>query len=182
MCFLGFFFVFVLTIHIQDVGRPYQMGAFESVRLSYPVRIERAWENREVSSWPARKSPLAGTNKVRVRRQHSSFVRFRCKSLFSCTHLAVLYLLTFFFYCYKKARNSQKPAVTLLPKDWSRYVNHYSKALQGAVKNFKEKQKLSKIHYIWRLMYHKLLAKDGLGQVVQLHTCMYVLKFMLVVC
>ncbi len=42
------FYVFVavvvlfFTIRIQDVGRPYQMGAFESVRLSYPVRIERA--------------------------------------------------------------------------------------------------------------------------------------------
>ncbi|KAA0703691.1 hypothetical protein E1301_Tti000662 [Triplophysa tibetana] len=34
--------LFLFTIRIQDVGRPYQMGAFESVRLSYPVRIERA--------------------------------------------------------------------------------------------------------------------------------------------
>ncbi|XP_060751547.1 uncharacterized protein si:ch73-234b20.5 isoform X4 [Tachysurus vachellii] len=29
-------------LQATDVGRPYQMGAFESVRLSYPVRIERA--------------------------------------------------------------------------------------------------------------------------------------------
>lgn len=142
--FLSLFFFVFLTIHIQDVGRPYQMGAFESVRLSYPVRIERAWENREVSSWPARKSPLAGTNKVRVRRQHSSFFLFRCKSLFSGTHLAVLYLLL--FYCYKTARNSQKPAVTLLPKDWSLYVTTTVKHFRVLWKTLKKNKKLSKVH------------------------------------
>lgn len=75
--------VFSLEMQIQDVVRPYQMEAFESVRFSYSVRIERALRVRYlgVSSWPARKLRWqVQTRYVRVRTTHFLFC-FLCTSL-----------------------------------------------------------------------------------------------------
>lgn len=49
---------------IQDVVRPYQMAAIESVCFSYPVRIERALRVSGSQLMACKEAPLAGTNKV----------------------------------------------------------------------------------------------------------------------
>lgn len=56
--------LFSLEMLIQDVGRPYQMAAFESVCFSYPVRIERALRVSGSQLMACKEAPLAGTNKV----------------------------------------------------------------------------------------------------------------------
>lgn len=57
-------YCFSLEMLIQDVVRPYQMAAFESVCLSYPVRIERALRVSGSQLMACKEAPLAGTNKV----------------------------------------------------------------------------------------------------------------------
>lgn len=57
-------YLFSLEMLIQDVGRPYQMAAFESVCFSYPVRIERALRVSGSQLMACKEAPLAGTNKV----------------------------------------------------------------------------------------------------------------------
>lgn len=57
-------YCFSLEMLIQDVVRPYQMAAFESVRFSYPVRIERALRVSGSQLMACKEAPLAGTNKV----------------------------------------------------------------------------------------------------------------------
>lgn len=56
--------LFSLEMLIQDVVRPYQMAAFESVCFSYPVRIERALRVSGSQLMACKEAPLAGTNKV----------------------------------------------------------------------------------------------------------------------
>lgn len=58
------FFFFSLEMLIQDVVRPYQMAAIESVCFSYPVRIERALRVSGSQLMACKEAPLAGTNKV----------------------------------------------------------------------------------------------------------------------
>jgi len=66
-----------ILFYNADTGcwkRPYQTAAFESVSISYPVRIERACENREVSAtqglqWSSRWRVQTRYN-VRVSRQY----------------------------------------------------------------------------------------------------------------
>jgi hypothetical protein len=55
---------FSLEMRIQGVGGPYQMAAFESLCLSYPVRTERAQSIWGWSWFACKECPLAGTNKV----------------------------------------------------------------------------------------------------------------------
>lgn len=57
-------YCFSLEMLIQDVVRPYQMAAFESVCFSYPVRIERALRVSGSQLMACKEVPLAGTNKV----------------------------------------------------------------------------------------------------------------------
>lgn len=58
------YFFFSLEMLIQDVVRPYQMAAIESVCFSYPVRIERALRVSGSQLMACKEAPLAGTNKV----------------------------------------------------------------------------------------------------------------------
>lgn len=64
-CSFVLLFVFLsLEMLIQDVVRPYQMAAIESVCFSYPVRIERALRVSGSQLMACKEAPLAGTNKV----------------------------------------------------------------------------------------------------------------------
>ncbi|KAG7241210.1 hypothetical protein INR49_025953 [Caranx melampygus] len=54
--------ILIILAATNDVVRPYQMAAFESVCFSYPVRIERALRVSGSQLMACKEAPLAGVS------------------------------------------------------------------------------------------------------------------------